>query len=77
MTEYLEGARNSAMAKDEQQEAPKPASPSEVNDGDHPNPQVEAPDWASMLRALYNAVVEEPLPDSFNDLLSKLDQDPA
>ena len=31
------------------------------------------PDWASGLRQLYDSVVEEPLPDSFNDLLSKFD----
>ena len=32
-----------------------------------------APDWASGLRRLYDSVVEEPLPDSFSQLLSKLD----
>ena len=32
-----------------------------------------APDWASGLRRLYDQVVEEPLPDSFSQLLSKLD----
>ena len=31
------------------------------------------PGWASGLRKLYNSVVEEPLPDSFQDLLKKLD----
>lgn len=31
------------------------------------------PDWANGLRRLYDSVVEEPLPDSFMDLLSKLD----
>ena len=31
------------------------------------------PGWASGLRELYNSVVEEPLPDSFQDLLKKLD----
>lgn len=31
------------------------------------------PDWATGLRRLYDSVVEEPLPDSFKDLLSKLD----
>ena len=31
------------------------------------------PDWASGLRQLYDSVVEEPLPDSFNDLLAKFD----
>ncbi|MFZ9395723.1 MAG: NepR family anti-sigma factor [Erythrobacter sp.] len=34
------------------------------------------PDWADGLRALYDSVVHEPLPDSFRDLLDKLD-DPS
>jgi len=34
------------------------------------------PQWADGLRKLYDSVVEEPLPDSFKDLLSKLDDDP-
>ena len=33
----------------------------------------ERPGWASGLRQLYDTVVDEPLPDSFKDLLSKLD----
>ena len=33
----------------------------------------EEPGWAAGLRKLYNSVVEEPLPDSFKDLLKKLD----
>jgi ABC-type uncharacterized transport system YnjBCD substrate-binding protein len=33
----------------------------------------EKPDWANGLRQLYDSVVEEPLPDSFTDLLSQLD----
>lgn len=31
------------------------------------------PGWANGLRQLYDSVVEEELPDSFKDLLSKLD----
>ncbi len=31
------------------------------------------PDWANGLRQLYDSVVDEPLPDSFQDLLDKLD----
>jgi len=31
------------------------------------------PDWASGWKQLYDSVVEEPIPDSFKDLLSKLD----
>jgi len=33
-----------------------------------------SPEWAGGLRQLYDSVVEEPLPDSFKDLLSKLDE---
>ena len=33
----------------------------------------KSPDWAAGLRRLYDSVVEEPLPDSFSDLLDKLD----
>jgi hypothetical protein len=32
------------------------------------------PEWARGLRQLYDSVVDEPLPDSFMDLLSKLDE---
>lgn len=32
-----------------------------------------SPDWASGLRRLYDSVVEEPLPDSFAELLKDLD----
>ena len=31
------------------------------------------PEWAAGLKRLYDSVVEEPLPDAFKDLLSKLD----
>lgn len=34
-----------------------------------------SPQWASGLKQLYDSVVEEDLPDSFKDLLSKLDDD--
>ena len=32
------------------------------------------PEWADGLRQLYDSVVDEPLPDSFKDLLAKLDE---
>ncbi|MBS0475258.1 MAG: hypothetical protein JSR28_08925 [Proteobacteria bacterium] len=32
------------------------------------------PGWADGLRKLYDGVVNEPLPDSFDELLRKLDQ---
>lgn len=37
------------------------------------NKNVQEPEWASGLKRLYDSVVDEPLPDSFKDLLSKLD----
>ena len=40
---------------------------------DHQRGRQPTPDWASGLRRLYDSVVEEPLPDSFSQLLSKLD----
>ena len=33
----------------------------------------DRPEWADGLRQLYNSVVDEPLPDSFMDVLAKLD----
>jgi hypothetical protein len=33
----------------------------------------QKPEWANGLRQLYDSVVEEPLPDSFKDLLAQLD----
>lgn len=32
------------------------------------------PDWADGLKQLYDDIVDEPLPDAFKDLLSKLDK---
>lgn len=32
------------------------------------------PEWTSSLKKLYNSVVDEPLPASFKNLLSKLDE---
>lgn len=32
------------------------------------------PEWADGLRQLYDSVVDEPLPDTFKDLLAKLDR---
>ena len=32
-------------------------------------------DWATGLKRLYDSVLEEPMPDSFKNLLSKLDDD--
>ncbi len=38
-----------------------------------PRPSKNLPGWTAGLRQLYDEVVEEDLPDSFRDLLSKLD----
>jgi hypothetical protein len=46
----------------------KPDKPKGGHDG------VKTPDWSNGLRKLYDSVVDEPLPDSFKDLLSKLDE---
>jgi len=32
------------------------------------------PEWADGLRQLYDSVLNEPLPDSFADLIAKLDE---
>lgn len=42
------------------------------HDGQHDGQQ-DGPDWASGLKQLYNSVVDEPLPDSFTNLLAQLD----
>ncbi|KEO88681.1 hypothetical protein EH31_16120 [Erythrobacter longus] len=34
----------------------------------------ESPAWADGLKQLYNSVVDEPLPDSFKDLLDAFDE---
>ena len=34
----------------------------------------EAPAWTDSLRQLYDSVVDEPLPDSFKDLLTQFDE---
>ena len=40
---------------------------------DEPMRSRKRPEWAAGLRQLYDSVVEEPLPDSFDDLLSRFD----
>lgn len=35
----------------------------------------DKPDWADGLRQLYDSVVDEPIPDSFMDLLAQLDDE--
>ena len=40
---------------------------------DEPMRSRKPPEWAAGLRQLYDSVVEEPLPDTFEDLLSRFD----
>lgn len=54
---------------------------SEISSG-NPSPErakgasaAARPDWADGLRQLYDSVVDEPLPDTFKDLLDRLDED--
>lgn len=52
---------------------PEPVRKRNVGGGSQ-NPGARPPGWAQGLRNLYDSVVSEPLPDSFDDLLKKLDQ---
>ena len=47
----------------------KPVGPAAGKDGKRVRPE-----WADGLRQLYDSVVNEPLPDSFADLIAKLDE---
>ncbi len=42
--------------------------------GNGPAKSAAKPEWADGLRQLYDSVVDEPIPDSFKDLLSRLDE---
>jgi hypothetical protein len=55
-------SRSNSNSKSEGVGSPSPASGRQ-----------QSPEWAAGLRRLYDAVVEEPLPDSFAELLDKLD----
>ncbi|MEP2735683.1 MAG: NepR family anti-sigma factor [Erythrobacter sp.] len=45
----------------------------DLQDANSTEKMAQEPDWANGLRQLYDSVVDEPLPDSFKDLLSQLD----
>jgi len=47
------------------------------NSGGSDGAQRRPPEWADGLKQLYDSVVEEDLPDSFKDLLDRLDSIPA
>jgi len=42
-------------------------------ESDQAGTTADSPDWSHGLRQLYDSVVEEDLPDSFKELLDKLD----
>ncbi len=56
------------MAPEDKQD--KDAQSSKRDKGREPSPE-----WANGLRQLYDSVVDEPLPDSFNDLLARFDEE--
>ncbi len=65
----------SGKQPNEKHEAKPPQRVGSADQGHEPKPE-----WADGLRKLYDSVVDEPLPDSFKDLLAKLDEtdeDPA
>ncbi|MFC3172899.1 NepR family anti-sigma factor [Novosphingobium bradum] len=49
--------------------ATKPMRPAPPREGRRAQPE-----WADGLKQLYDAVLDEPLPDSFADLIAKLDE---
>lgn len=44
------------------------------HDDTRPDQSDDAPAWAQGLKQLYDSVVDEPLPDSFKDLLDAFDE---
>lgn len=57
---------------DDNQKPEEPRPPQRRADkGEKPMGQ---PQWADSLRNLYDSVVDEPIPDSFKDLLAQLDE---
>ena len=61
------------LVTDEKPRAPGKRAPAE--EGKKMQGSAKDQQWASGLRELYDSVVDEPLPDSFKDLISKLDGD--
>ena len=65
------------MKTDQKKRAAKSSENAKVNlhqPGEQTRHRAEHnPEWANGLRRLYDSVVEEPLPDSFKDLLLRLD----
>jgi hypothetical protein len=58
----------------------KMSSPENEKKVDKPSTRADCgregdPEWTTGLKRLYDSVLDEPLPDKFNDLLAKLDRD--
>jgi len=45
-----------------------------MRSGSAGGPRSDLPEWTQGLRRLYDEVVDEDLPDSFRDLLARLDK---
>lgn len=58
------------MSSAKKPEKDKPAQRANARKGEADN----APAWAQGLKQLYDSVVDEPLPDSFKDLLDAFDE---
>lgn len=56
-----------------QEKAPDKADRAMQADSSFPSRRPK-PEWADGLRQLYDTVLNEPLPDSFADLIAKLDE---
>ncbi len=70
MTEWDSLAR---MTKPETDKNPgRPGARLKQQGGD----PTKEPDWTRGLKRLYDQVLEEPVPDTFKDLLAKLDSNP-
>lgn len=59
--------------KSETSKNPQQPPPGGMPLGSIAGARANQPDWANGLKQLYDAVVDEPLPDSFQDLLDQLD----
>lgn len=58
------------MSSDKTPDKEEAAQRKDMRSGD----ATESPAWADGLKQLYDSVVDEPLPDSFKDLLDAFDQ---
>lgn len=67
------------MRKTNNMSSDKPSPPTGQTDKSPTSParndEGHDPDWAAGLKQLYDAVVDEDLPDTFKELLAKLDED--